>query len=227
MREAINSGYYIYMYYKDNYINPKNYSDPIKQRYGSIYSMIEYDLYKEIEVFFKAIFLSTDTGLITEDYKVDKTFQLSYKTIDFSFNTEGVGGLIATYWIYFNRDVDYYTRRYLKLQELGASIGGIFKFLNLCCFIINYLFNDFDMNIHIINLLYNFDESILKTKEKIDIKEFYEKHEKLTKLKEMKVKSNSLNIKQTENENIESIHKLNNNYIYNSQFNKLNDTHDK
>jgi len=190
MKEALNSEYYIYLTYKDYYIDPKNFTYPVRSRFSTLYARIAYDLFKEVEVYFKNINLNTDVGLITEDHVEHNTFQISQKVMDIGFNAIGEGGLVATLWIYINREVDYYTRRYLKLQELGASIGGIFKFFHLSCFIINYLFNNFDMNIHIINLLYNFDEVLFNKDEVISKEAIHNNYNKLKNLKEISLNLN-------------------------------------
>ena len=157
MKEAIDFGYYLYFHLKDYYIDTKNYTHPYKTRYSVIYSRINFELYKEVEVFLGRLELNTDKGLVTEDHDIQTNFQFNKRLQDFSLNTNGV---IATVWVYINKDITYYTRRYLKIQELGASIGGIFKFFLLFCMIVNYVFNKFNMNLKLINMIYNFEESI-------------------------------------------------------------------
>jgi hypothetical protein len=120
---SISYGYYL--------STPNNFTVPmerIKQEYFTTVSNVGY---KQINVYLKRIFFTTDTGIIFEQKK-EESFNQIDRIQDLSTSViPGPGERLFSIGIRMSYAEDSVFRNYLKIQTVIANVGGLFKFFSL------------------------------------------------------------------------------------------------
>lgn len=127
MNKVLNE-FYIIIYFFDNYINLNNNKEPAQPFLNSMTKSLSNKLQKQIFFKFTNTFISTDSGFMMEDISIQNITQLKEMTNDI-YNTD-VGEFFR---LYFEspRFSNYHNRRYVKIQDIIANVGGLIKFLIL------------------------------------------------------------------------------------------------
>lgn len=111
LKDQINiiSNKYINLYINDFIVDPKNFEEPYKKIKRNLYMVADGKIFKEMEVYFNSIVITTDQGFLMEDFKVDQNYSFNYFTIDtatIDYNTiEDIS--IGKVWIYSNNKTIY------------------------------------------------------------------------------------------------------------------------
>jgi hypothetical protein len=129
---------YAHFIYTDNFLDVKNYEQPLKQLIngelleGSILSSrSENYFYKNTELF-------SDSGWILNDIEKYESYFMSYKT---SYSKALEPERVFSIFISLLHTKEVTNRKYIKIQEICANVGGIIKFFALFLTFINQIFS--------------------------------------------------------------------------------------
>jgi hypothetical protein len=136
--------------YLDSYINLNDYGTPSTYVLSSLTLIVTTNIRKTHFLTVRKANINTDSGLIMEDISESSTIQVGDIRTDlnnenFYYQIVFVGENIA----------DNYFRRYIKLQDIIASIGGLLKFLlTLASLALNY-FVKLNLRLDLLNTFYD------------------------------------------------------------------------
>ena len=118
-------------YYPFIEFNPLSYSNPIIKRYKNYYYILSHRLQRNDDVFLKKTIISDDKGWLFNDYKnysvqgVD-SFRTTYTYYsDDDLNKEGSSTKIYEINLYTSMEKNYYSRYYMKIQNVIAVVGSL------------------------------------------------------------------------------------------------------
>ena len=189
------------IFFVDHIIDIDNYKNPFKYFFHQIlnkYSTLSYT----INVLnFQSLEIQSITGIIFESkkiinsYKYDQNEKItSEKSVEYLNDN-----IFGAFSLSMQNMQNVYSRKYKKLQDVAASIGGIIKIINFFSFLINYYFYKFqlikdfnqDFNAHYINLKSKFDKSEILSIMKLKTVNFLNKRKSI-KLAKENIKNNNL-----------------------------------
>jgi hypothetical protein len=130
--------------------------NPFQVVLQNIYDTIDPAIYKKSYFFFKKGILNDYNGWLSEGYDVSELIGMDRYRYDFYTNPNEL--FKASFFetnLYFDKITETFKRRYLKIQELLASIGGILKSLTVIFGVFCGLYNQFYQFEYLINE--NFD----------------------------------------------------------------------
>ena len=131
-----------------------NYQQPMQDKYENIYQLIDLQLMKRFNVFFKQIDLSTDDGWFFSQKTFENNFLKDNYNFDFSMRKDN--GVLSEIIFYASHDSQQNVRRYENLSEALASLAGMANFFMFFCFLITN-FQSYAQTLKIIlNSLYYF-----------------------------------------------------------------------
>ena len=90
---------YANLYFRDNLIDPKNYTNPVQEFYRSIFMTIDSNMYKEMNVYFKSAQITSDIGFLMESKEFISNYMYDQFLLDAISRSEACD-LIATISIY-------------------------------------------------------------------------------------------------------------------------------
>jgi hypothetical protein len=99
----------------------------------------------------------TDEGFLFESTKEDKYIEMIELQTDFQDNP-GTPYQMAGFYIYANNRLVETTRRYIKLPEIIAGVGGLLKGFTTVFQMFNFFFTQTNKIFKIINKIYLVDE---------------------------------------------------------------------
>lgn len=155
IKEYLSKGVFIIVLHKEYIIDIKDADNPITENLTPYIVPLSSLLVKESEIVYKYHDIKTDYGFIFESFDTIKTFHkhiIKERSFDLTDKSP---------YIYYNKLIltNYKIlseRKYLKIQELAASVGGIAKFLMIIASILIKKFNIMDINTSIMNELFDF-----------------------------------------------------------------------
>ena len=122
------SGYFA-MYYIDKIINPSSLKSPFKEYPTDFYTTIGNSAQKNTDYYFKRVKIISDEGFLLESKNTieDIVVKNFFEQYIFSKNNTNFFNLKFK----FDNIQVIYTRRYKKVQDVLAQVGGIFKVLTI------------------------------------------------------------------------------------------------
>ena len=97
--------------------------------------------------------VQSDTNIMFTSKKIDSSF-VDDKVFEQVHSGESSTSF-ASYTFQLNNIIEKYYRKYYKLQDFAAQVGGILSFVNLVTMLIMYMYNEITIYEHLIN--YYFD----------------------------------------------------------------------
>ncbi len=149
--------------YVSSYVDFNDFSHPIQYITDDSYMNLDINMNKQLYIYFSSLEINSEKDIIFSNKisegstKHDYTFSDIVSVLD--------DGIISSVMVCPSFNIDKYYRRYIKIQEIGASIGGFYSVLNIISIIIssNSKFRFTEMTI--INELFAFgSEKTLKIK---------------------------------------------------------------
>lgn len=228
------------IFFIDHIIDIENYKHPFKYFFHQIlnkYSTLSYT----INVLnFQTLEIQTIAGIIFESqtkintYKYDENEKIiSEKSVE-NLNDNIFGAISLS----MQNMQNIYSRKYKKLEDVAASIGGIIKIMNIFAFIINYIFYKFqiikdfnqDFNNNYFFLKNKFDKSELLSILKMKTVNYFNK-KKLSRIGKTKISKDffkQLNLEPKSNENFSECKSISyNNYINNQEYKNIDNNSSK
>ena len=200
-----------------------NFDNPITSRIKNFYRGIEYGQTKIMRLFFKKTIIDSDEGNVYSSINEIESYTQGNLEFDSTISDIEFGRLM----IYSSEIEQIFQRRYQKLFDLMASLGGVLNALILIgSFIVKYC-HDWKMNEYILNKLFTFKKNKKKffiPKINIGIIEHFKNHKIIIKEKE----DNDHELKMSLSEKIKLFFKRKKNrnkkeQIYMTSINKCNE----
>lgn len=158
--QLLEEGLYFVLLYRDYLINMKNSSHPISYFHVPLIIPLSNTFAKEMSINYKNILIKTDIGFMLEDLRLDTTIKFNQEKVEYLDNSKkNLPFLMMKIGVNTERLV--YERKYLKVQELAASVGGLAKFLMVCATVLIYKINNKQINLTIMNELFDFAQENL------------------------------------------------------------------
>lgn len=140
---------------------------------------------------FSPVLISTDAGLLFQDIKDTKSFRLDLNE-KLTYLKSQCPYLLSGWAFFMGNKQEIYSRKYQKLQEYLASVGGAAKALLIAVQIINFLFNQYVLTMDMRELYEELARSVSDKQSKINLN-YTSRIDKTIELQQLD-KSSSLNI---------------------------------
>ena len=155
----LTSGYFSILL-KDFGLNPSNYENPVLPTFQDLYTTIDRRLYHNFNINFGIIEINTDTGLITESIHKEKYLKFR-ETFDYFYFREEEeiidGKEICIAQLKLDDTITIQTRQYTKISDILPKIGGYMNLIFTIFSFLSILINQFNLELKIINGIFNFN----------------------------------------------------------------------
>lgn len=149
----LDKGLFMIIFYRDNMIDPKKADTPIQITHAPF--MIGLSDLLQLDVYFnyKNLEVKSDFGFLFED--LNSTYTYKFENREVAYRSRGQRYFL---WgtIYLTKKTTTFERRYLKVQEIAANIGGLFKFLWIAGILFMYPISTKSTNIDLMNEMFHF-----------------------------------------------------------------------
>lgn len=163
------NSFYFSFYINENIIDENNFEKPVSANLTTKYTSLDRFLLKEASLYLKKGDITTNDGLVFDNFKYYSTFLIGQLDIDISSQTQTKSNTfyMLDFMIYSSSYTTVVTRDYQNLAELFANISGILNFLIFVGFIICSVENRYNVIKHLINKLFIIEETDHTNKKKI------------------------------------------------------------
>ena len=138
--------------YFTSYVDYYNYSKPIQYIATGPFSKLDISINKITYIYFSQIQTETDNGWIIPSISNIYSTELDYIENDISKVKND--GIIASIYVCPSPSLEVFFRKYQKIQEIAASIGGTFSAFNLFFSIILRYFAKYQFDVFFANSLF-------------------------------------------------------------------------
>lgn len=137
------------IYIQNSYIDYNDFNEPIKSFIENQYVYIDLKYRKMMEILFKKASLSTDHGLIFENYLNLNEVIIDEKKSDFiMINNVETGTNLFRFELYASKNSLKIERTYERLSDLVAKLGGILKILMA----LGYIFTNVELKYRVLKI---------------------------------------------------------------------------
>ncbi len=160
MKEFLGKTQYIDMFVADSSFAPNDIEDPLKPKIRNYYAPIDFNLRKMDRIYFKRTVLTDDKGWILKDPIKTEISGYDKLVSDYFFyfdeDYELVGGQRSLYEMTFYQAKPFnnISRKYMKIQDVGAIVGGLLKFVIVVGLVISKFFSKFIQSEDIMGMLF-------------------------------------------------------------------------
>ena len=152
--------------YVSSYVDFNNYSHPIQYVTEDTYIMFDVKMNKKMYVFFSPLQIFSENNILFSNEKKEISTKHDITTTDIISVLDN--GIISSIMVCPSFTVDKYYRRYIKIQEIGASIGGLYSGLSIISFLLTAFYKLRYVEMKIINELFFFgSEHLLNDKKSL------------------------------------------------------------
>ena len=152
-------------YYPLVEFNPLSYQQPINIRYKNNYYCLSYRLQRNDDVFLKKTIMNDDKGWLFNRYKnfsdwgIDSFSTTYFYFSDSDLNTEGVSTKIYELNLYTAMEKNYYSRYYMKFQNIIAIAGSLINLIFYICEMLSAFIGDNILKLEIIQNTFDFSDN--------------------------------------------------------------------
>jgi len=149
----LEGGFFV-IYYIEPVFDPKNFSRPDNMIRQDFYTTMSNKYFKEISFWMKNINYISDAGILLASEEQNKFLQTDNikENLDFRQSDTFISVIFR---LSMNRDI--IKRRYLKLQDVIAQVGGFIKGIVLIIAFLNHFYSTTNFYIYLMNKLYSFE----------------------------------------------------------------------
>lgn len=151
---SILNGGWMEFSYTNAFIDHYNYEEPIQYSVNQFYNSLDTSINKVGYLFFNPVYFYSQNGIIFSTEKEYSGIKLDYTNSDYLSYREG--GDIYTIYVNPSETYETYKRKYIKIQDIGTSIGGFFNCIHIIAALIVYNFNEKHKGLVIFNSLFSF-----------------------------------------------------------------------
>ena len=149
--------------YVSSYVDFNNYSHPIQYVTEDTYIMFDVFMNKKMYLYFSPLEIYSENNIIFSNEKKEMSTKHDVTTTDIISVLEN--GIVSSIMVCPSFTVDKYYRRYIKIQEIGASIGGLYSGLTIISVILSSYHKYRYTEMKIINEIFTFaSEKVIKDK---------------------------------------------------------------
>ena len=134
-------------------VHTRDYDNPIQLSKNSYFFPASKTTKTSITHYLHHMEVQSDTNIMFTSKKIDSSF-VDDKVFEQVHSGESSTSF-ASYTFQLNNIIEKYYRKYYKLQDFAAQVGGILSFVNLVTMLIMYMYNEITIYEHLIN--YYFD----------------------------------------------------------------------
>ena len=140
-----NKTFRLLFYFLNNFIDVSNETDPLEIDRTLRNVIIDTQYQTQMDFFISSVQLKSDNGWIIEDTKIYDSLVLSEVQYQLSYNNSEIELLFSgVFQVTNNKKI--INRKYLKIQELLATIGGMFNGILITLKILTYDFSKYIYN---------------------------------------------------------------------------------
>lgn len=136
-------------------INLKNYDNPIQTYISNKYKYFDTDKNKIFEMNLQVQSITTDNGFLMSDETEIKFTQLFEMQTD-SLNFDSKVNQLMTFVFYSSNKSDKHYRKYIKITDILASLGGLLKLISLVCVTLCVFYCEVVKNEYLLNVIFKF-----------------------------------------------------------------------
>ena len=154
------SNVYLSFLIKDIGLNPENFSSPEIPIFRDLDTIIDKRLYRRMILKYGVTEVLTDEGLISENVRTINYLQFREVFQSFSFLEEEDyknGTDLCLIQLRLDDTIHIQKRKYTKLSEIFSRIGGYMQFIYTLFSILALFLNKLNLELKIINSIFNFD----------------------------------------------------------------------
>lgn len=160
---------YLAIFFSDNKINVNNYESPIQNIYKTRFFLMDPRISKKITFYFKSVEFNNDDGMIFSNGKSIFSFLFGNFEVDYvSENAEWIGTIL----LYSSSEIYTVKRRFQKIQEVIANLGGLANALFLMGFLLTTLEKQFIFFKIFIGRVYNMESESSKNKKNLNFDQY-------------------------------------------------------
>jgi hypothetical protein len=138
--------------YIDSIFDPKNFSDPKSNIRRHYFDTVSKKFFKEYFFYFNSLEFQTDDGFLIED--ISYINHITFDSISQALSTKNTIGPYYGASFRLNNIKNTIFRKYTKIQDVVADVGGLIKGILIVLEILMYLFSTHDYHNRIINESY-------------------------------------------------------------------------
>ncbi len=120
--------------YVSSYIDFNNYSNPIQYITEDSYINLDVSMNKQLYIYFSSLEIYSENNIIFSNRKKETSTKQDTTITDIISVLDD--GVISSVMVCPSFSIEKYYRKYIKIQEIGASIGGLYSGLSLIVVII-------------------------------------------------------------------------------------------
>ena len=133
-----NTGLSIYI--TDNYVRTNNYKEPFQRAVHEIFSQVSINYIVSITQYYRHTQVESDNGIMfTTSSKINE-FKKDEFSKDINYNRTSPN--FITYTLQLNNIIEKYQRKYYKIQDLAAQVGGVYNVIMVICLYIVKLYEE-------------------------------------------------------------------------------------
>ena len=154
-----------HLYFLNNLINVLDYKNPTKKYIFRLESPFSSTQYSENDMNFNPSLLKTHNGLVFDKIKEDISY--SFDRNDVYIGNREQFNVFVVYTFFLKNIMNYYERKYKRIQDIISNIGGLYKFITIVAIYINSIYSNYIVLSDTLVLLHS---SIHIEKNRIEIK---------------------------------------------------------
>ena len=133
-----NTGLSIYI--TDNYVRTNNYKEPFQRAVHEIFSQVSINYIVSITQYYRHTQVESDNGIMFTTSSKINGFKKDELSKDINYNRTSPN--FITYTLQLNNIIEKYQRKYYKIQDLAAQVGGVYNVIMVICLYIVKLYEE-------------------------------------------------------------------------------------
>lgn len=146
-----------------NQVDLDNYENPLKENFLTSFKLIVPTMRKRILLYLEKAIIKTNDGFFGDNIQEIESFKPGFEEGDFDYSNQN---FVFQFILLSSNVQKIYTRRYKKIQEVFANLGGILNFLICVGFLLRKIIPFEGMEYVLLNHLFSFKY----LKEKVEVK---------------------------------------------------------
>jgi len=194
------------IYVSDNFVRTNNYEEPFQRGAHEIFSVASIDFLVKITQFYRHTQVESDNGLMFTTSSKINGFKKDEVTKDINYDRKSSN--FITFTLQLNNIIEKYYRKYYKLQDLAAQVGGVYNVIMIICLYIMKLYEENYYFEYLINKY--FEVKIYKKNNNISYKDTNDNNNNETKNLKNKIKTLKFSDSMKEKRDSKNFKSLNN-----------------
>ena len=153
INDSLQNGW-LQIVYMTSYVDYYNYTHPIQYITKGPYAKLDVLMNKLTYIYFSQIKTETDNGWIFSSLSNIYSTEVDYTDND--INQVKNDGIIASVYVCPSVSLELFYRKYKKIQQIAASIGGIFSSLTIFSSVVINFFSTYLFDVTFSNSIFNF-----------------------------------------------------------------------